>query len=439
MPRLTKAVPRYLKHKPSGQARVVISGEEIWLGKYNSPASLKLYDQLIAAWLAGGRHLDLEKLPQGASVADSAPETPLTVEQLAKQYIQHAAQYYRKGGKITREAELVREALTFACDLYGRTPAEQFGPKRLDKVRQRMIKQGWTRKHINKQIGRIKRAFTWAVEKELIRAAEKYQALLALRGLHKGRTAAPDRAPVPPVPDHTVQQTLPHLPAVVADMVRFQRLTGCRPAEVCALTPGAIDRSGEVWIATMVEHKTEHHGKQRFVPIGPQAQAVLKPYLLRGADQPCFSPQDSEKQRRRRQHEGRQTPLSCGNKPGSNRKAKPCRKAGTHYTTDSYRRAIHRACDLAFPAPPPLAQHPDETRRQWRERLTSEQHEKLKRWQTEHRWSPNQLRHTAGTEVRRKFGLEAAQVVLGHASANITQVYAERDLQLAVQVAKQVG
>jgi integrase len=54
-------------------------------------------------------------------------------------------------------------------------------------------------------------------------------------------------------------------------------------------------------------------------------------------------------------------------------------------------------------------------------------------------WSPNQLRHAAATEIREKFGLEAAQVVLGHASADITQVYAERNQKLAAEVIKQIG
>ena len=101
----------------------------------------------------------------------------------------------------------------------------------------------------------------------------------------------------------------------------------------------------------------------------------------------------------------RRTPLSCGNRPGTNRKRSPKRKPGAKYSTDSYRRAIHRACDAA----------------------------KVERW------SPNQLRHTAGTEIRAKFGLEAAQVVLGHAAADVTQIYAERDLALATQVAREVG
>ncbi len=55
------------------------------------------------------------------------------------------------------------------------------------------------------------------------------------------------------------------------------------------------------------------------------------------------------------------------------------------------------------------------------------------------RWGPNQLRHAAGTEVRREFGLEAAQTVLGHAKADTTEIYAERDSELARQVMAKIG
>jgi site-specific recombinase XerC len=54
-------------------------------------------------------------------------------------------------------------------------------------------------------------------------------------------------------------------------------------------------------------------------------------------------------------------------------------------------------------------------------------------------WHPNQLRHSFATEARRRFGLEAAQVSLGHAAADVTQVYAERDLTLAARVAAEIG
>jgi site-specific recombinase XerC len=55
------------------------------------------------------------------------------------------------------------------------------------------------------------------------------------------------------------------------------------------------------------------------------------------------------------------------------------------------------------------------------------------------RWSPNRLRHSMATEVRRRYGLEAVQVVLGHATANVTQIYAERDLALAARIMQEVG
>jgi integrase len=55
------------------------------------------------------------------------------------------------------------------------------------------------------------------------------------------------------------------------------------------------------------------------------------------------------------------------------------------------------------------------------------------------KWTPNQLRHTAGTEIRRVGGLEAAQVVLGHAKADVTQIYAERDVNLAMDVMRKIG
>lgn len=55
------------------------------------------------------------------------------------------------------------------------------------------------------------------------------------------------------------------------------------------------------------------------------------------------------------------------------------------------------------------------------------------------RWSPNMVRHTVGTEVRSRFGLEAAQVLLGHTRADVTQTYAERDMRQAAEIARKIG
>jgi integrase len=61
-------------------------------------------------------------------------------------------------------------------------------------------------------------------------------------------------------------------------------------------------------------------------------------------------------------------------------------------------------------------------------------------WREAHCWHPNQLRHTAGTAIRKRFGVEAARLILGHSDCDITaDVYAERDFAVAARVAKEVG
>ena len=65
--------------------------------------------------------------------------------------------------------------------------------------------------------------------------------------------------------------------------------------------------------------------------------------------------------------------------------------------------------------------------------------EEAKSWQRDHRWSPNQLRHSAATFLRKEFGIEAARVILGHRSAAVTEVYAEPDHKKAADIMAKVG
>jgi integrase len=63
----------------------------------------------------------------------------------------------------------------------------------------------------------------------------------------------------------------------------------------------------------------------------------------------------------------------------------------------------------------------------------------VRKWRREHRWFPYQLRHSFATDVRREHGLEAAQVLLGHTTANVTEIYAKRNEALAAKVASEMG
>jgi integrase len=62
------------------------------------------------------------------------------------------------------------------------------------------------------------------------------------------------------VADDVVTRTIEHLSDVVADVVRFQRLTGCRPVEVRMIRPCDLDSGDDVWACPPESHKTEHHG-----------------------------------------------------------------------------------------------------------------------------------------------------------------------------------
>jgi len=409
MPRsVGQSIPKYRKHRATGQAVCTINGRDYYLGPHGTKASRIVYDRIICEWLENGRH------PPGTNSEE------LTLAELLSRYWKYAKSYYLKDGKCTGQIPKIKSALKVVKQRYGRTMAVDFGPLALRACRRQWVEDGHSRNYVNEHAARVVRVFRWAASEQLVPASVP-QALAMVPGLRKGHSEAPETAPIQPVGDAAVEETLLHLPGVVADMVRLQRLTGCRPAEVCILRPCDLDRSGDVWTYQPESHKTEHHGRERVIFIGPKAQEVLLRYLARDSQAYCFRPCDSEEKRLAENEANRKTPQSCGNVRGSNAKKKPKRKPGEQYTTDSYRRAIHRACDRAFPAP-------DGT-----------EGDDLRKWQSGRRWSPNQLRHAAATEVRREFGLEAAQVILGHSQANVTQVYAERDMAKGLEVAAKIG
>ena len=55
------------------------------------------------------------------------------------------------------------------------------------------------------------------------------------------------------------------------------------------------------------------------------------------------------------------------------------------------------------------------------------------------RWTPGRLRHNAGTQVRSKFGAEAAQLVLGHQNLSTTEIYAEKDMARYRDIIREIG
>jgi integrase len=422
MPRPT-GTPAYRRHKASGRAVVTINGRDFYLGPYGTKASKAEYDRLIGEWLASGR-----RLPGGGEV---------TVVEVVRAFWSHVKTYYDNPGGSDGEINSYRLALAKVKRLYGHTDAHAFGPLALKTVRQAMVSDGWCRTYVNSQVGRVRRMFKWAVEQEMV-SAETWHALQAVSGLRSGKTDARESEPVKPVADAHVTAVLPHVSPQVAAMIRLQLLTGMRPGEVCQMRGQDIDTTGTLWRYRPATHKTKHRGHDRVIYLGRKAQELLRPFLKTDLADFLFSPADAEAWHRRQRSKARKTPLSCGNVPGSNRVGNPRRRPGGRYTVISYGSAIKRACDKAFPPPDPLNRRDGESRKEWIGRLTAAQKAELKRWRSEHSWHPHQLRHNAATRLRKDFGLEAAQVILGHKTLTVTQVYAEKNIESAQRVMAEV-
>ena len=438
---MRNTVPSYRRRSGSSQAIVTLSDSvskqrrDYWLGEHGSRESWQRYNRLIAGWITRER-----RLPE----MDGADDP--TIDGLIYEFWPWVEKTDTQSHAITYKI-----ALRLLRSLYGSTQAAEFSPSKLRLLREQMIlgdesadpqRIAWSRTYTNKLVRHIRHMFKWAASHEMV-PVTVYQTLATVEPLKRGRTDARETEPVGPVPQRLLDGVLPHLNRQVRAIVELQLLTGARPGELIGMRAIDIEMhdGDDVWLYRPQEHKNAYREKVRIIYIGPKAQQVVQPFLIgRPLDAYLFSPAEAEAERRVVKHKARKTPMSYGNKPGTNRADQPSRRAGDKYTTDSYRRAIQRACDMAFPPPSPLVQNDGETAAQWKARLTPEQHAELKAWRKDHRWHPHQLRHNAGTEIRKRFGLEAAQVMLGHSSANITDaVYAERDERKALAIAAEIG
>jgi len=252
-------------------------------------------------------------------------------------------------------------------ELYGHVPAAEFGPVSLQAVRAKLIRDrkagglGWCRLRANKQIGRVRRCWKWAVGQELV-PADLWTALTAVAGLRRGRSAARETAPVLPVPDVDYVATLPAMVPTIRAMVRLQRAAGLRPEDVRQLTPANVDRSGELWVFRPDTHKMEYLGFVRAMPLSPSAREILEPLLDgKAPGEAVFSPRQAreemyaERRARRVCKVFPSTPASspshahAGANPGSTPiAARHCASASAGRPSSRYRQA--RLCRALCPA-----------------------------------------------------------------------------------------
>ena len=320
-----------------------------------------------------------------------------TIAGLVKAYLQYAKKYYcNADGKATREPENLRYGLAPLVEYCPTLGAEELGPLKLKEVRQQMIKCGWCRNVVNQRINMVKRMFRWAVSEQLV-PASTYHGLQAVEGLKRGRSGARETERVHPVAEKHVRIILPFSSPTVAAMIQLQLLTGMRSSELASIRPCDIETGGKIWLYRLVTHKTSYRDHERTISIGPRAQKVLKPFLKRKITDYCFSPVESNANRRQQR---------CKKK----KIVKVSKKVRNRYDKDSYRRAVQYAIKAARKAGVDV---PD--------------------------FHPHQLRHTAATRIRKEMGLDAARAMLGHRNLKITDDYAELDRALVGEAALKFG
>ncbi len=253
----------------------------------------------------------------------------------------------------------------------------------------------------NRLVNCVVAIFKNAVAGELINVAT-IQRLQTLEPLRNGQTDAYETDEVLPANLAHVRATATHLSPIVKSMLRIQIATGMRPKEICHMRPCDIDRSGETWLYAPSKHKTSWRGKTKVIPLVDDAREAITDYLQRDPDSFCFSPAEAMAWRRAVGTANRTTPLSCGNRPGTNVKANPKRLPRDQYDAQSYRTAIQRAAKKAKVP----------------------------------KWHPYQLRHLTATVVRAALGIEETQALLGHSKAAMTAHYARESVEAATRAAK---
>ena len=274
MPRKKSMQPQYLYHV-SGNARVRINGKDYYLGKHGSQDSYARYHALLKQYVEND-----QKLP--ASVPERQMTQAIRVMDVTAAFEQRELPAYaHNAGLFSRLSKLLR----LLAERYGDMPVSEFGPLRLEAIRDHLLSTGNCRRYINEQVRDLIRVFVFGVSRELV-PISVVEALRTVRPLRFGQ--ARDNPKRGGVALSLVEVTLPHLDPVVQTMVKLQLATGCRPSELFSMTPAQIDRSGAEWMYRPVNHKTQHRGKTKSIPIVGEAVKLLEPLLYCDPEQLCF-------------------------------------------------------------------------------------------------------------------------------------------------------
>ncbi len=349
------------------------------------------------------------------------PTTITTVGQLFEKY----ETYFRENAPEVRnglehpDLRLIRRAYKFVQP-YSEWPVDSFGPDELNTIKKKMLKHKYTigkqqkhyvRRSINDTLKWIINIVEWGVGRRIVQSETLVAFKKELKPVRMGDKGAIDNIKRQRVTEEELNKVLGVVTSVLGDMLRLVWYTGMRPYEICEMRPYDILRDDpECWIyipgrekTPVGKHKTTRYGKVKVIPLAGKSIDILSRRISDFSSKKyIFTPQDSVAEYRATKRKNRKTPLSCGNKPGSNKKKNPKRKPRAFYTNDSFAKACKRGCRRAGVE----------------------------------EFIPYDLRRTVATKTRAELGKEAAKTLLGHAETSTTDIYLLEEVQEAMKVAK---
>lgn len=383
-------LPQHRRHKASKRGYVSLGGFQHYTGPWPDadrpapPGTEAEYNRLLMLWIAGGR--------KGLPARSAEGGRGVTVADVAGRWAESCRREYTKdrgdgkGDRPTSYADKCRRVAARVAAIAGAMPAEEFNADAMKVIRDYWTQTGCSRKTVNQYCQMVRLIFGWAADEARLISDRPWHALAVVRPLRKGRAGAKDRPRVRAASEGVLEAVLAAVKdRMVRDMVRLAALCSMRPGEVRMMRLAEVDRDSEtvrssgVWLYRPTVYKTMHEDEDagRVVPIGPKAQAILKPYLDRAG---------------RYRHRRGFVFLN---------------RYGNPFDHSYFARKLLEA---------------------------------RRRAGIEDRVTPNVARHVGATRLRAAYGLDVAQIVLGHKDSRTTERwYAELPLEKAIQAAKESG
>jgi len=409
MARRAQFPPPITRHK-SGQARIRVAGEDIYLGVYGSEEAQAAYARVVTQLQhAGGASGQPATLLQALERA--------TVGRVVASFLDHAQLEYDPRG---REYEQFRQSVRPLVRLYGPTPAEQFDVDCLEAVRNAMTSGSWmtaeelaqarhrrrpaglARNTANRRVNRLRLLWRWAEKQKLVPRGA-YAGVAVLRPIPEHARRVRHTKPRRPTTRADLNAVVPFCPPQIAAMLELQWLSGMRSCEVRGMCRADIDRDGPAidgvksWLYRVQKDfdknawRGEDNHAPRVVALGLECQRIIMPWL-RDHDGFLFRPAHRHRQKL------------------------------DHYTCYTYAQAVRRACRRASIV---LTRGQDLLVRE--------------RWARRIKIVPYGGRHAAKMRITKELGADAARAVLGQKSIQTTTHYGEIDVQHAAEAMAKLG